>query len=94
MKPLRLLAALLAFPVAALAHHGWSEYDADKPLTLDGTANFSRSKNDYETSTRVSIRHARVKPGPATSTCVARPLLPVSRQAFSGGVAINGGPAG
>lgn len=22
---------------AALAHHGWSEYDASKPLTLEGT---------------------------------------------------------
>ena len=29
------LAALLALPV--LAHHGWSEYDADRPLTLNGT---------------------------------------------------------
>ncbi|MCA1855727.1 hypothetical protein LE190_07290 [Massilia oculi] len=30
-----LSAALLA--TSALAHHGWSEYDADKPLTLSGT---------------------------------------------------------
>jgi hypothetical protein len=28
------LAALL--PAVALAHHGWSEYDQTKPLTLDG----------------------------------------------------------
>jgi hypothetical protein len=32
----RLLAVLLAAPVAALAHHGWSEYDSSKPLKLRG----------------------------------------------------------
>ena len=32
----RLLAALLAAPVAALAHHGWSEYDSSKTLKLSG----------------------------------------------------------
>jgi hypothetical protein len=26
----------LALPVAALAHHGWSEYDTDKVLRLSG----------------------------------------------------------
>ncbi|HEX6691989.1 MAG TPA: DUF6152 family protein [Burkholderiales bacterium] len=31
-----LLAALVAFPTAALAHHGWSEYDSTKPLKLTG----------------------------------------------------------
>ena len=30
------LAALLAAPLAAAAHHGWSEYDATKPLKLTG----------------------------------------------------------
>ena len=30
------LAALLATPVAALAHHGWSEYDSSKALKLTG----------------------------------------------------------
>jgi hypothetical protein len=34
MKPI--LAVLLAAPVAALAHHGWSEYDSSKPLKLSG----------------------------------------------------------
>ena len=47
MKPFRLLAVLLAFPVAALAHHGWSEYDADKPLTLDGTVLESTYDNPH-----------------------------------------------
>lgn len=32
-----LLAATLAFPIAALAHHGWSEYDQTTTLTLTGT---------------------------------------------------------
>lgn len=29
------LAVLMACP--ALAHHGWNQYDADRPLTLTGT---------------------------------------------------------
>jgi hypothetical protein len=35
MKRWLLLAALTA--PAALAHHGWSEYDASRPLNLSGT---------------------------------------------------------
>jgi hypothetical protein len=31
-----LLAAFLAVPVAASAHHGWSEYDSSKTLKLTG----------------------------------------------------------
>lgn len=31
-----LLAALLALPLAAPAHHGWSEYDSSKLLRLTG----------------------------------------------------------
>ena len=31
------LATLLAAPAAALAHHGWSEYDASQNLKLTGT---------------------------------------------------------
>ncbi|QGZ39010.1 hypothetical protein IP92_02785 [Pseudoduganella flava] len=30
-------AGLAVVAATALAHHGWSEYDADKPLTLTGT---------------------------------------------------------
>ncbi|QBE65074.1 DUF6152 family protein [Pseudoduganella lutea] len=35
----RVLAVLLTLGAAAtaFAHHGWSEYNADKPLTLTGT---------------------------------------------------------
>jgi hypothetical protein len=32
-----LFAAALAAPATALAHHGWSSYDENKPLTLTGT---------------------------------------------------------
>ena len=32
-----LLAAVLLLPLSSLAHHGWSEYDAQQVLTLDGT---------------------------------------------------------
>jgi len=35
MKPLAILAMLVAAPV--LAHHGWSEYDDSRPLKLEGT---------------------------------------------------------
>lgn len=28
--------AALAMPAAAIAHHGWSSYDTDKVLTVDG----------------------------------------------------------
>lgn len=39
------MAALLgALAVPALAHHGWSEYDQDAPLTLEGTIR----KSGYE----------------------------------------------
>jgi len=31
-----LLAALILLPAAALAHHGWSEYDSGKLLKLSG----------------------------------------------------------
>ena len=38
MKRLILLAAGLIFSTGTvLAHHGWSEYQADKPLDLSGT---------------------------------------------------------
>lgn len=32
-----LLAAIASVPLAALAHHGWSEYDATQTLKLTGT---------------------------------------------------------
>jgi hypothetical protein len=35
MKKL-IIAAALAIPAAALAHHGWSEYDSTKPVKLSG----------------------------------------------------------
>jgi hypothetical protein len=36
MKAKILIAALCAAPAAALAHHGWSEYDSSKSLKLTG----------------------------------------------------------
>ena len=43
IRPLILAAAALAAPVA-LAHHGWSEYDSNKTLTLNGAID----KSGYE----------------------------------------------
>ena len=37
MKRLILLACAATLAGSALAHHGWSEYQADKPLDLTGT---------------------------------------------------------
>ena len=37
MNVRRLLLAAAAVPVAALAHHGWSEYDSTQTLKLTGT---------------------------------------------------------
>ncbi len=34
-RTLSMLAAIM-LPLSALAHHGWSEYDASKPLTVTG----------------------------------------------------------
>lgn len=36
MKRTLVLAALLALPAFAAAHHGWSEYDSTRPLKLTG----------------------------------------------------------
>jgi uncharacterized protein DUF6152 len=35
--PIALTALVALAPAAALAHHGWSGYDASKPLSLEGT---------------------------------------------------------
>jgi hypothetical protein len=35
-RSLGLALVLALVPVGAVAHHGWSGYDASKPLTLDG----------------------------------------------------------
>jgi hypothetical protein len=37
MKLRHAVCILAALPLAALAHHGWSEYDSDKLLKLSGT---------------------------------------------------------
>ena len=44
MKLRTLLLALATMPVAALAHHGWSEYDSDKLIKLTGKI----SESGYE----------------------------------------------
>ena len=38
MQRRHLLISLVATPVAAHAHHGWSGFDQDRPLFLQGTA--------------------------------------------------------
>jgi hypothetical protein len=45
MKRWFLLAAMVA--TTASAHHGWSEYDADKPLQLSGTVQQAGYQNPH-----------------------------------------------
>jgi len=49
-KPLRHLTmgvAAMAMAVAAWAHHGWGDYDADKAMTLEGTVLESAYENPH-----------------------------------------------
>lgn len=43
------LAALVTAATLALAHHGWSEYDEKKPLTVPGTITESSYSNPHGT---------------------------------------------
>ena len=44
-----LLVAATAWPLGVQAHHGWSSFDADRPIYLEGTVNlavrFNRSNS-------------------------------------------------
>lgn len=40
-------AALVLAPLAAFAHHGWSDYDADQVLTLPGVVKVSHYGNPH-----------------------------------------------
>ena len=42
-----LLSASLALPLAARAHHGWSSFDPDRPLYLEGTVRKVRWQNPH-----------------------------------------------
>ncbi|MDR6935770.1 DUF6152 family protein [Luteibacter sp. 3190] len=71
MKRLLLLTALTA--TTALAHHGWSEYDAQKPLNLTGTIESSTYEQPHGT--------LRLKTADATWNVV---LAPPSRMESRG----------
>lgn len=47
MKRRELLLAGLAFPALARAHHGWSSFDQDRPLYLEGRVVESRWQNPH-----------------------------------------------
>lgn len=42
-----LLGALTAFPLVARAHHGWSSFDADRPIYLEGVVRKVRWQNPH-----------------------------------------------
>ena len=50
MKRRRILAAAASFPFAsqlAWAHHGWSSFDQDRPIYLEGTVTRTRWQNPH-----------------------------------------------
>lgn len=47
MKRRTLLLASVAAPIAAHAHHGWSSFDQDKPVYLDGRIKTVRWANPH-----------------------------------------------
>lgn len=47
MKRRTLLVAAAAAPVAAFAHHGWSSFDQDKPVYLEGRVKTVRWANPH-----------------------------------------------
>lgn len=42
-----LLVAAAAMPLGAHAHHGWSSFDADRPIYLEGTVHSVRWQNPH-----------------------------------------------
>ena len=52
--------SLLMVATAAFAHHGWSEYDTDKPLELSGTI----TQADTPTLMASSTSKPPTRPGP------------------------------
>lgn len=47
MQRRRFIAAVLALPLAARAHHGWSSFDQTRPLYLEGRAARVRWRNPH-----------------------------------------------
>lgn len=55
MRPTLIAAAMLLAPAAALAHHGWSSYDEDKPVTVTAPLTDVRWGNPHGTA---QVRYA------------------------------------
>lgn len=49
-RMLSLALAVALAPVSLMAHHGWSSYHEDKPLTVDGTITASTYGNPHGTA--------------------------------------------
>ncbi len=65
MKRRMILASVLALPVLAMAHHGWSEYDSAKALKLTG--------KDLEYGYEHPHGHVRLETPGKTWVCVLAP---------------------
>lgn len=51
MRSALVFLAALAIPAAAVAHHGWSSYDSEKVLTVDGRFSTVSWANPHGTAT-------------------------------------------
>ena len=51
LRIVSVLAALVSIVGAAIAHHGWGSYDADKPVTVVGPILTSKFENPHATIT-------------------------------------------
>ena len=72
------VAATTAAPLAAWAHHGWSSFDADRPLYLEGTVHSVRWQNPHAELV------LEVPPGLALPADLAQRALPAQTAAVDG----------
>jgi hypothetical protein len=79
------LAALLAAPAAALAHHGWSEYDSSKTLKLTGKVVESGYEHPHG--------HVRLETPGKTWTVVLAPPSRMERRGLEKGMLRPGATA-
>jgi len=78
MERRALLLAAAAAPVAALAHHGWSSFDQDKPVYLEGRIKTMRWANPHAEVLLV------VDAGLKLPDDLARRSLPAQSQSIDG----------
>lgn len=84
MRTTLLAAAMLLAPAAALAHHGWSSYDAAKPITLTAPLTDVRWGNPHGT--------AQVKYDGKTWNVVLAPVARMEARGLTDAMLTSGKP--